>query len=142
PLRYPEEFVRHKILDIIGDLALLGRPLKGHVVAIKPSHTSNCELARKIEAQSRKPLVTAQTFTPPPIAKDPSTASEGGAAAAAEKPLMNVEEIMKILPHRYPFLMVDRIMKIEGNRIIGVKNVTMNEHYFQGHFPGHPIMPG
>ncbi|HUS37509.1 MAG TPA: bifunctional UDP-3-O-[3-hydroxymyristoyl] N-acetylglucosamine deacetylase/3-hydroxyacyl-ACP dehydratase [Verrucomicrobiae bacterium] len=139
PLRYPEEFVRHKMLDIVGDLALLGRPLKGHVVAVKPSHTSNCDLARKIEAQSRRPLVTAQTFTPPP---KEAVGSEDTAPAAAEKPLMNTEEIMKILPHRYPFLMVDRIMKIEGNRIIGVKNVTMNEQYFQGHFPGHPIMPG
>jgi UDP-3-O-[3-hydroxymyristoyl] N-acetylglucosamine deacetylase / 3-hydroxyacyl-[acyl-carrier-protein] dehydratase len=139
PLRYPEEFVRHKMLDIVGDLALLGRPLKGHVVAVKPSHSSNCDLARKIEAQSRRPLVTAQTFTPPP---KEATGSEEAAPAATEKPLMNTEEIMKILPHRYPFLMVDRIMKIEGNRIIGVKNVTMNEQYFQGHFPGHPIMPG
>jgi UDP-3-O-[3-hydroxymyristoyl] N-acetylglucosamine deacetylase / 3-hydroxyacyl-[acyl-carrier-protein] dehydratase len=139
PLRYPEEFVRHKILDIVGDLALLGRPLKGHVVAIKPSHSSNCELARKIEMQSRKPLITAQTFTPPP--KEPG-ASEATPAVAAEQTVMNVEEIMKVLPHRYPFLMVDRITKIEGNRIVGVKNVTMNELYFQGHFPGHPIMPG
>lgn len=139
PLRYPEEFVRHKILDIVGDLALLGRPLKGHVVAIKPSHTSNCDLARKIDTQSRKPLVTAQTFTPPP--KELSSA-DAPPAAQAEQTVMNVEEIMKVLPHRYPFLMVDRITKIEGNRIVGVKNVTMNEQYFQGHFPGHPIMPG
>jgi UDP-3-O-[3-hydroxymyristoyl] N-acetylglucosamine deacetylase/3-hydroxyacyl-[acyl-carrier-protein] dehydratase len=142
PLRYPEEFVRHKILDIIGDLALLGRPLKGHVVAVKPSHTSNCELARKIETQSRKPLTTAQTFSAPPKEKEPATNGEEAAPAAAEQPLMNVEDIMKILPHRPPFLMVDRILKIEGNRIVGVKNVTMNENYFQGHFPGHPIMPG
>ena len=141
PLRYPEEFVRHKILDIIGDLALLGRPLKGHVVAIKPSHTSNCELARKIETQSRKPLMTAQTFSAPPKEKE-ATNGEETAAPAAGQPLMNVEDIMKILPHRPPFLMVDRILKIEGNRIVGVKNVTMNENYFQGHFPGHPIMPG
>jgi UDP-3-O-[3-hydroxymyristoyl] N-acetylglucosamine deacetylase/3-hydroxyacyl-[acyl-carrier-protein] dehydratase len=142
PLRYPEEFVRHKILDIIGDLALLGRPLKGHVVAVKPSHTSNCELARKIETQSRKPLTTAQTFSAPPKEKEPATNGEEAAPAAAGQPLMNVEDIMKILPHRPPFLMVDRILKIEGNRIVGVKNVTMNENYFQGHFPGHPIMPG
>ena len=139
PLRYQEEFVRHKILDIVGDLALLGRPLKGHVVAIKPSHTSNCELARKIEMQSRKPLITAQTFTPPP---KEAVAGDQPAPAVAEQTVMNTEEIMKILPHRYPFLMVDRITKIEGNRIVGVKNVTMNEQYFQGHFPGHPIMPG
>lgn len=139
PLRYPEEFVRHKMLDIVGDLALLGRPLKGHVVAVKPSHSSNCELARKIEAQSRRPLVTAQTFTPPP---KEATANADSPRTAAESTAMNTEEIMKILPHRYPFLMVDRITKIEGNRIVGVKNVTMNEQYFQGHFPGHPIMPG
>ncbi|HEY6226048.1 MAG TPA: bifunctional UDP-3-O-[3-hydroxymyristoyl] N-acetylglucosamine deacetylase/3-hydroxyacyl-ACP dehydratase [Verrucomicrobiae bacterium] len=142
PLRYPEEFVRHKMLDIVGDLALLGRPLKGHVVAIKPSHTSNCELARKIETQSRKPLVASQTFAPPPTPRETSTPTEGAAAPAEDKPLMDVKEIMKILPHRYPFLMVDQIMKIEGNRIIGRKNVTINEFYFQGHFPGHPIMPG
>lgn len=141
PLRYPEEFVRHKMLDIVGDLALLGRPLKGHVVAVKPSHTANCELARKIEAQSRKPFVASQAFTPPPIAKE-SDAAEGKAKGAEEKPLMDVTEIMKVLPHRFPFLMVDQIMKIEGNRIVGRKNVTMNEFYFQGHFPGHPIMPG
>jgi UDP-3-O-[3-hydroxymyristoyl] N-acetylglucosamine deacetylase/3-hydroxyacyl-[acyl-carrier-protein] dehydratase len=137
PLRYPEEFVRHKILDIVGDLALLGRPLKGHVVAIKPSHTANCDLARKIETQSRKTLVVSQTFAPPP-----KEAPMEEHPAAANGVVMNVEEIMKILPHRYPFLMVDRITKIEGNRIVGVKNVTMNEYYFQGHFPGHPIMPG
>jgi UDP-3-O-[3-hydroxymyristoyl] N-acetylglucosamine deacetylase/3-hydroxyacyl-[acyl-carrier-protein] dehydratase len=143
PLRYPEEFVRHKMLDIIGDLALLGRPLKGHVVAIKPSHSSNCELARKIETQSRKPFVTAQTFTPPPTRdKEVAGGPEQTTPSVSNKPVMNVEEIMKILPHRYPFLMVDRITKIEGNRIVGVKNVTMNEYYFQGHFPGHPIMPG
>jgi UDP-3-O-[3-hydroxymyristoyl] N-acetylglucosamine deacetylase/3-hydroxyacyl-[acyl-carrier-protein] dehydratase len=141
PLRYPEEFVRHKILDIVGDLSLLGRPLKGHVIAIKPSHTSNCDLARKIDTQSRKPLVTAQTFTPPPREKEIASGEEA-APKETEQPLMTVEDIMKVLPHRYPFLMVDRIVKIEGNRIIGVKNVTMNEFYFQGHFPGHPIMPG
>jgi UDP-3-O-[3-hydroxymyristoyl] N-acetylglucosamine deacetylase/3-hydroxyacyl-[acyl-carrier-protein] dehydratase len=143
PLRYPEEFVRHKMLDIVGDLALLGRPLKGHVVAIKPSHTSNCELARKIETQSRKPLVASQTFAPPPAPRENAAPSEKSADAKSSEPvLMDVKEIMKVLPHRYPFLMVDKIIKIEGNRIVGLKNVTINENYFQGHFPGHPIMPG
>lgn len=141
PLRYAEEFVRHKILDIVGDLALLGKPLKGHVVAVKPSHSSNCELARKIDAQARKPLVASQTFAPPPPAKETPAKSEKG-AEPADPTAMDVKEIMKVLPHRYPFLMVDRISKIEGNRIIGVKNVSINEGYFQGHFPGHPIMPG
>jgi UDP-3-O-[3-hydroxymyristoyl] N-acetylglucosamine deacetylase / 3-hydroxyacyl-[acyl-carrier-protein] dehydratase len=142
PLRYPEEFVRHKILDIVGDLALVGRAIKGHIIAIKPSHSANCEMARQILAQSRKPLVASQTFAPPPPATKPEAAAEGDAPAAAPQYVMDVKDVMKVLPHRYPFLMVDRIVSIEGNRIVGQKNVTMNELYFQGHFPGHPIMPG
>lgn len=140
PLRYTEEFVRHKILDIIGDLALVGRPLIGHVIAIKPSHSVNCELARQITAQMRKPV----TVTPSPFAPPPSDSSEAGSPAAngSGKPAMDIDEIMRLLPHRYPFLLVDRVMKIEGNKITGLKNVSMNELYFQGHFPGHPIMPG
>ncbi len=141
PLRYAEEFVRHKMLDIVGDLALLGRPLHGHVVAVKPSHTSNCELARKIEAQDRKPLVATKAFTPPPAAAE-APAQAGKSAGAAEPTAMDVIQIMKVLPHRPPFLMVDRVLKIEGNRIVASKNITINENYFQGHFPGHPIMPG
>jgi UDP-3-O-[3-hydroxymyristoyl] N-acetylglucosamine deacetylase/3-hydroxyacyl-[acyl-carrier-protein] dehydratase len=143
PLRYPEEFVRHKILDIIGDLALLGRPLRGHLIAIKPSHAANCELARQIDAQMRKPLTAMQAFTPPP----PDVAKTAAASAPAATPVVDgaaltSAQVMQLLPHRYPFLMVDRVTKIEGNRIVGVKNVTNNEAYFQGHFPGHPIMPG
>ncbi len=138
PLRYGEEFVRHKILDIIGDLSLLGRPIHGHVIAVKPSHSGNCELTRKIQEQIQKPLRAAQTFAPPP--PKPSVAPAEAPPPADGS--MTVEEIMKTLPHRYPFLMVDRIAKVEGSRIVGVKNVTMNEQFFQGHFPGHPIMPG
>jgi UDP-3-O-[3-hydroxymyristoyl] N-acetylglucosamine deacetylase / 3-hydroxyacyl-[acyl-carrier-protein] dehydratase len=137
PLRYSEEFVRHKILDIIGDLALVGRPLAGHVIAIKPSHSANCELARQIVEQIRRPP-GAKPFVPPP-ADPPDVASGGNGAQKAE---MNIDEIMRLLPHRYPFLLVDRITKIDGNKITGLKNVSMNELYFQGHFPGHPIMPG
>jgi len=135
-LRYPDEFVRHKMLDIVGDMSLLGRPIRGHLIAVKPSHAANCELVRQIVAQMQRPLRAAQTFAPPPskMAAPELLAAEGGA--------MDVEQIMKLLPHRPPFLMVDRILKIEGNKIVGVKNVTMNEAYFQGHFPGHPIMPG
>src|SRR5208282_1757318 len=136
PLRYPEEFVRHKMLDVIGDLSLLGRPIRGHLIAVKPSHAANCELVRHIVAQMQKPLRAVQTFAPPP----PKTAAP--APLVAEGGAMDVEQIMKMLPHRPPFLMVDRVLKIEGNKIVGVKNVTMNEGYFQGHFPGHPIMPG
>ncbi len=142
PMRYPEEFVRHKILDIVGDLSLLGRPLTGHVVAIKPSHSSNCELARQILAQSRKPLLASRTFTPPPTPATTPSASSEVAVTPASEPLMDIMEVMKILPHRYPFLMVDRVTKIEGSKITALKNVTINEGYFQGHFPNHPIMPG
>lgn len=145
PLRYAEEFVRHKILDIIGDLTLVGRPLQGHIIAVKPSHSANCELARNIISQIRKPMVAAQTFAPPP----PKTETPAAAPSAKkeEKPVehetvLDVNGVMKYLPHRYPFLMVDKVTKIEGNHIVGLKNVSMNESYFQGHFPGHPIMPG
>jgi UDP-3-O-[3-hydroxymyristoyl] N-acetylglucosamine deacetylase/3-hydroxyacyl-[acyl-carrier-protein] dehydratase len=138
PLRYAEEFVRHKILDIVGDLSLVGKPLTGHVIAVKPSHTVNCELARQIAAQMRRPS-PGKTFVPPPA--DGEEAGVGNGAAAAQG-AMDVEEIMRLLPHRYPFLMIDRVTRIEGNKITGLKNVTMNELYFQGHFPGHPIMPG
>lgn len=132
PLRYPEEFVRHKILDIVGDLSLLGRPLQGRLVAVKPSHSANCELARRIAAQARRPMSFAP---PPPPARPPQDPPNADGS-------IGVQELLNLLPHRYPFLMVDRIVKVEGSKIIGVKNVTINEPYFQGHFPGHPIMPG
>ncbi len=142
PLRYPDEFVRHKILDIIGDLSLIGAPISGHIIAIKPSHTSNCELARQISQQMRKPLQTAQSFAPPP-SKPGSPGSEGDTPPSiADGQSLDAVQVMKILPHRYPFLMVDKVTKIEGNRIVGVKNITMNEPVFQGHFPNHPIFPG
>lgn len=135
PLRYPEEFVRHKMLDIVGDLSLLGRPLLGHVVAIRPSHTGNCELTKQIAAQMRKPEKAVQTFSPPPTKSVEENMVRDGAT-------LDVMQVMKILPHRPPFLMVDRVTKIEGNRIVGQKCVTMAEPVFEGHFPGHPILPG
>lgn len=149
PLRYTDEFVRHKILDIIGDLSLIGRPLCGHVVAVRPSHGANCELARLVQSQMRKPMVAVQSFSPPPA---PATAAASASPVAGDardlSALINdggsldVAQVMKILPHRYPFLMVDKVTRIEGNQITAVKNVTVNEPYFQGHFPSHPVMPG
>jgi len=143
PMRYREEFVRHKILDIIGDLSLVGSPVHGHIVAVKPGHAANCGLARRILQQAQRPRVAAQSFSPPdekpakqPIQPEPSQVSEETTAP------LDAEQIMQILPHRYPFLMVDRVTRIDGNQITAEKNVTINEPYFQGHFPGHPIMPG
>ncbi|MDA1273776.1 MAG: bifunctional UDP-3-O-[3-hydroxymyristoyl] N-acetylglucosamine deacetylase/3-hydroxyacyl-ACP dehydratase [Verrucomicrobia bacterium] len=144
PLRFPEEFVRHKILDILGDLALLGRPILGHVVGICPSHNLNCELARQLNILMRKPMMAAQAFAPPP-AQTRITPSGNRDVSEKESPdptAIDIVELMKILPHRYPFLMVDKVSRIEGNRISAVKNVSVNESYFQGHFPGHPVMPG
>jgi UDP-3-O-[3-hydroxymyristoyl] N-acetylglucosamine deacetylase / 3-hydroxyacyl-[acyl-carrier-protein] dehydratase len=138
PLRYPEEFVRHKILDILGDLSLVGCPLAAHVIAVKPSHTANCEVARQILQQMRQPLDAARTFAPPLPAAKP----EGESVALRDGDELDTARLLKILPHRYPFLMVDKITKVEGNKIVGVKNVTANEPYFQGHFPSNPIMPG
>lgn len=135
PLRYREEFVRHKMLDIIGDLSLLGRPVRGHVIAVRPGHAGNVELVRRIADQIQKPIRAAQSFASPP----PASRTDTTAVGAGE---MGIEQLLKLLPHRYPFLMVDRVLKIDGNKIVAVKNVTINEPHFLGHFPGHPIMPG
>ena len=140
PLRYPDEFVRHKILDIIGDLSLAGGRFSGHVVAVKPGHAANCELARQINLQMRKPMETAQSFAPPPAPATPK--ADGEKVEVRDGDVLDTQQLMKILPHRYPMLMLDRITKIEGNKIVGLKNVTANEPFFQGHFPNHPIMPG
>ena len=149
PLRYNEEFVRHKMLDIIGDLSLIGRPLCGHVIAVRPSHTLNCEMARTILARMRKPLEAMQTFSPPPpVMREPKKAGASAPSLAeiekmmADGAALDITQVMNILPHRFPFLLIDRVTRIEGNKITAIKNVTINEPYFQGHFVGHPIMPG
>ena len=139
PLRYPDEFVRHKMLDILGDLSLLGRPLHGHLIAVKPSHAANCELVRHIAAQMRKP----QRCRPPPP-PTPRATPDGLPRRqwSCRRPTRYRAASCRFCLTAIPFLMVDRVTKIEGNRIAGIKNVTINEPYFQGHFPGHPIMPG
>lgn len=120
PLRFADEFVRHKILDLIGDLTLLGRPLHAHVIAVRSGHRSNAQFVRR--------LLQA------PSAKE--TSREG------RKGVFDIQDILEIMPHRYPILLVDRITEFEDRkRIVGVKNVTFNEPFFQGHFPGHPVMP-
>jgi UDP-3-O-[3-hydroxymyristoyl] N-acetylglucosamine deacetylase/3-hydroxyacyl-[acyl-carrier-protein] dehydratase len=114
-LRWPDEFVRHKAGDILGDLALTGGRVQAHIVATKPSHQGNIALARWLTRTGQR---------------------DGGA-------VMDIGRILDVIPHRYPFLLVDRIIEVEGTkRIVGIKNVTINEPFFQGHFPGHPIMPG
>jgi UDP-3-O-[3-hydroxymyristoyl] N-acetylglucosamine deacetylase/3-hydroxyacyl-[acyl-carrier-protein] dehydratase len=138
PLRYREEFVRHKILDIIGDLSLAGKFVLGHIVAIKPSHTSNCELARQMQQQIKK----GQTFAAPRVPANFGEAASAEGGKPTNNGAMDVIEVMKTLPHRYPFLMVDRVISIAGNKISALKNVSVNEQFFQGHFPEHPIMPG
>jgi UDP-3-O-[3-hydroxymyristoyl] N-acetylglucosamine deacetylase/3-hydroxyacyl-[acyl-carrier-protein] dehydratase len=120
--RFPNECARHKIVDLIGDLALAGRPIKGRIVAYKSGHSLNQQLARRLsEAAEREERVL-----------------KSGTDA-----LLDIRQIAKILPHRYPFLLVDKVLEIEGNkRIKALKNVSINEPFFQGHFPGTPIMPG
>jgi UDP-3-O-[3-hydroxymyristoyl] N-acetylglucosamine deacetylase/3-hydroxyacyl-[acyl-carrier-protein] dehydratase len=121
PLRFPDECVRHKILDLLGDLSLLGMPIKGHIHAVKSGHAANIAFVRKLwdlKERNRRMAVSTSAGT------------------------WDINLIENIMPHRYPFLLVDRIIELEDKkRVVGIKNVTINEPFFQGHFPGHPIMP-
>lgn len=124
-LHHPNEAARHKLLDVIGDLALIGMPLKGKVIANKPGHFINTQFARKMfnmirsERRSNVPVIDLN-----------------------QEPLMDINQIMDMLPHRQPFLLIDKIFELTDSGVIGVKNVTMNESFFAGHFPGAPVMPG
>ena len=123
-LRFPDEFARHKVLDIIGDLCLVGRHVRAHVIAMRSGHELNVEIARKLAAVA---------------ARDERRAP----ARHTEGTVMDINEIRRILPHRFPFLLVDRIVKVKGKeKIVGLKNVTANEPFFSGHFPQQPVMPG
>ncbi|MFP4469166.1 MAG: bifunctional UDP-3-O-[3-hydroxymyristoyl] N-acetylglucosamine deacetylase/3-hydroxyacyl-ACP dehydratase [Bacteroidales bacterium] len=125
-LHFQNEPARHKLLDVVGDLALVGRPLKAHVFASRPGHMANVEFARLLrkELLKNKPGENIPEYDP------------------GAKPLFDINDIMRYLPHRPPFLLVDRIMEMSDTHVIGVKNVTMNESFFVGHFPDEPVMPG
>ena len=125
-LRFPNEPARHKLLDVIGDLALIGYPIKARIIANRPGHSSNVEFAKKIKQyiKKNKHVKDVPVYDP------------------ALTPVFTVEQIEKILPHRYPFLFLDKIIELSDTVIVGVKNITFNEWFFPGHFPGNPVMPG
>lgn len=125
-LRFSNEAARHKLLDVVGDIALLGRPLKARIIATKPGHGVNAEFTKALAAKMKK-----QESKPQAPKYDPNAV-----------PVKNVEEIMGLIPHRSPFLLVDKIMTLTEDRVVGIKAVTMNEPFFVGHFPGAPVMPG
>jgi UDP-3-O-[3-hydroxymyristoyl] N-acetylglucosamine deacetylase / 3-hydroxyacyl-[acyl-carrier-protein] dehydratase len=125
-LRFPNEPARHKLLDVVGDLALVGMPFKAHIIANRPGHSSNVQFAKKIKEHLKK-----QKFKLEVPKYDPN-----------KPPLLDVQEIEKTLPHRYPFLMVDKVMELTDKVVIAIKNVTYNEPFFQGHFPNNSVMPG
>ena len=124
PLVHVNEPARHKLIDVIGDLALIGKPIRGHVIATRPGHKINNQLARFIRKDIKQKEIQVPLYLP------------------ENEPVMDINQIYELLPHRYPFLLVDKIIHIQENFIVGVKNVTVNEPFFPGHFPQEPVMPG
>ncbi|MGW8122393.1 bifunctional UDP-3-O-[3-hydroxymyristoyl] N-acetylglucosamine deacetylase/3-hydroxyacyl-ACP dehydratase [Roseivirga echinicomitans] len=123
-LRHKNEPARHKLLDVVGDLALIGRPLKAQILAARPGHAANVAFAKKVKREMQLAKNAAPQYDP------------------KLDPVMDINQIMQVLPHRYPFLLIDKIIHLDDTVVAGIKNVTMNEHFFLGHFPGNPVMPG
>ena len=133
PLRFKDEFVRHKMLDIIGDIVLAGMPIKAHFIAVRPGHALNAELSKVLHKRISAKVKGSKQAS---AAKKPLVTDEPEKA-------MDIRRVMDLLPHRYPFVMVDRVIEIVNeNELVALKNVTINEPYFQGHYPGRPVMPG
>jgi UDP-3-O-[3-hydroxymyristoyl] N-acetylglucosamine deacetylase/3-hydroxyacyl-[acyl-carrier-protein] dehydratase len=124
PLVWENECTRHKLLDVIGDMALIGRPIKGRIIATRPGHTINNKFARQMRREIKKHEIQAPAYDP------------------NEAPIMDVNRIRELLPHRYPMQLVDKVIELGATSIVGVKNITANEPFFQGHFPQEPVMPG
>ena len=124
PLVYDNEPARHKLLDVLGDIALIGRPLKGRIIAVRPGHTINTTFSKMVRREIKRQDIQAPIYNP------------------NVAPLMDVNKIRELLPHRYPFLLVDKVIEKDEQHIVGVKNVSVNEPFFQGHFPQEPVMPG
>jgi UDP-3-O-[3-hydroxymyristoyl] N-acetylglucosamine deacetylase/3-hydroxyacyl-[acyl-carrier-protein] dehydratase len=125
-LHFPNEPARHKLLDVVGDLALIGYNIKAHIIASRPGHATNVEFAKKIKQfiKKNKHLSDVPHYDP------------------NQPAIYDITQIEKALPHKFPFLLVDKIIELSDNHVVGIKNATYNEHFFQGHFPGNPVMPG
>ncbi len=134
PLRFKDEFVRHKILDIIGDIVLVGMPVKAHFIAVRPGHALNAEMSKVLHKKLLAKIKGKQKKT---------TAVKKLEVTDELETVMDIRRVMDMLPHRYPFIMIDRVVEIvDENELIALKNVTINEPFFQGHYPGRPVMPG
>lgn len=134
PLRFKEEFVRHKILDIVGDIVLVGMPIKAHFIAVRPGHALNAELSKVLRQKMLEKMKGAKKVAEP---------KKAVAVMDAPETVMDIRRVMDLLPHRYPFIMIDRVIEVVSeDELVALKNVTINEPYFQGHYPGRPVMPG